>query len=60
MARAEGAPAFTMNQLAAFVAVAEAGTISGAAERLRRGARSHPSGALGLTPGLDAHRGADP
>lgn len=34
MAKAEGAPAFTMNQLAAFVAVAEAGTISGAAERL--------------------------
>ncbi|MGY1644413.1 LysR substrate-binding domain-containing protein [Geodermatophilus sp. SYSU D00703] len=34
MARAEGAPAFTMNQLAAFVAVAEAGTISAAAERL--------------------------
>ncbi|QCX26816.1 LysR substrate-binding domain-containing protein [Nocardioides jishulii] len=34
MARAEGVPAFTMNQLAAFVAVAEAGTISGAAERL--------------------------
>lgn len=34
MARAEGAPAFTLNQLAAFVAVAEAGTISGAAERL--------------------------
>src|SRR4029453_1677139 len=33
-ARAGGAPAFTMNQLAAFVAVAEAGTISGAAERL--------------------------
>ena len=34
VARAEGVPAFTMNQLAAFVAVAEAGTISGAAERL--------------------------
>jgi DNA-binding transcriptional LysR family regulator len=34
MARAEGAPAFTMNQLAAFVAVAEAGTISAAAEKL--------------------------
>ncbi|KRE43375.1 LysR substrate-binding domain-containing protein [Knoellia sp. Soil729] len=34
MAKAQGAPAFTINQLAAFVAVAEAGTISGAAERL--------------------------
>ena len=34
VARAEGVPAFTMNQLAAFVAVAEAGTLSGAAERL--------------------------
>ena len=34
VARAEGAPAFTMNQLAAFVAVAEACTISAAAERL--------------------------
>ena len=34
MARAKGVPAFTMNQLAAFVAVAEAGTISGAAEKL--------------------------
>ncbi len=34
MAKAEGAPAFTMNQLAAFVAVAEAGSISGAAKRL--------------------------
>lgn len=34
MTRAEGAPAFTMNQLAAFVAVTEAGTISGAAEKL--------------------------
>lgn len=34
MAKAEGVPAFTMNQLAAFVAVAEAGTISGAAEKL--------------------------
>lgn len=34
MARAKGVPAFTMNQLAAFVAVAEAGTLSGAAERL--------------------------
>ena len=34
MSKADGAPAFTMNQLAAFVAVAEAGTISAAAERL--------------------------
>ncbi|SNR59119.1 LysR family transcriptional regulator [Blastococcus mobilis] len=34
MSKAEGAPAFTMNQLAAFIAVAEAGTISAAAERL--------------------------
>lgn len=34
MAKAKGVPAFTMNQLAAFVAVAEAGTIAGAAERL--------------------------
>lgn len=34
MAKAEGVPTFTMNQLAAFVAVAEAGTISGAAEKL--------------------------
>jgi DNA-binding transcriptional LysR family regulator len=34
VAKADGAPAFTMNQLAAFVAVAEAGTISAAAEKL--------------------------
>ncbi|MBB3082413.1 LysR family transcriptional regulator [Geodermatophilus sabuli] len=34
MAKADGAPAFTMNQLAAFVAVAEAGTITAAAEKL--------------------------
>ncbi|MEX0428513.1 LysR substrate-binding domain-containing protein [Nocardioides sp. DS6] len=34
MAKVEGAPAFTLNQLAAFVAVADAGTIAGAAEEL--------------------------
>lgn len=34
MARIDGAPAFTLNQIAVFVAVAEAGTIVGAAERL--------------------------
>jgi DNA-binding transcriptional LysR family regulator len=34
VSKAEGAPAFTMNQLAAFLAVAEAGTISAAAEKL--------------------------
>ncbi|MEP9384241.1 LysR family transcriptional regulator [Nocardioides sp. KR10-350] len=34
MAKVEGAPAFTLNQIAAFLAVADAGTISGAAERL--------------------------
>jgi len=34
VARVEGAPAFTLNQLAAFVAVADAGTISGAAAEL--------------------------
>jgi DNA-binding transcriptional LysR family regulator len=34
VAKADGAPAFTINQLAAFVAVAEAGTISAAAEKL--------------------------
>ncbi|UMG91674.1 LysR family transcriptional regulator [Nocardioides sp. TF02-7] len=34
MAKAVDVPAFTMNQLAVFVAVAEAGTISAAAERM--------------------------
>jgi DNA-binding transcriptional LysR family regulator len=34
VAKVEGAPAFTMNQLAAFIAVAEAGTITAAAEKL--------------------------
>ncbi len=34
MARIEGAPAFTLNQVAVFVAVAESGTIAAAAERL--------------------------
>jgi DNA-binding transcriptional LysR family regulator len=34
VAKAEGVPAFTINQLAVFVAVAEAGTISAAAEKL--------------------------
>lgn len=34
MARAEGVPTYTMRQLAAFVSVAETGTIAGAAERL--------------------------
>lgn len=34
MARIEGAPAFTLNQVATFVAVAEAGTIVAAGERL--------------------------
>lgn len=35
MTRPDAVPTFTMRQLAAFVAVAETGTISGAAERLR-------------------------
>lgn len=34
MSRAENLPTYTMRQLAAFVAVAETGTISGAAERM--------------------------
>ncbi|MQW75126.1 LysR family transcriptional regulator [Nocardioides sp. dk4132] len=34
MARAEGVPTVTINQLAAFVAVTDAGTISGAAQQL--------------------------
>ena len=34
MTKAEGVPAFTINQLAVFVAVAEAGTISAASEQL--------------------------
>lgn len=34
MATVEGAPAFTLNQIAVFVAVADAGTLAGAAERL--------------------------
>lgn len=34
MSKVEGGPAFTLNQVAVFVAVAEVGTISGAAERL--------------------------
>ncbi|MFD2396017.1 LysR family transcriptional regulator [Prauserella oleivorans] len=34
MSRAENLPTYTMRQLAAFVAVAETGTIGGAAERM--------------------------
>lgn len=34
MAKVEGAPAFTLNQIAVFVAVADAGTIAGAAAHL--------------------------
>ncbi|QNG18134.1 LysR family transcriptional regulator [Rhodococcus triatomae] len=36
MSRIDNAPAYTMRQLAAFVAVAETGTISGAAERVHQ------------------------
>ncbi|MCW2695596.1 MAG: hmgA [Modestobacter sp.] len=52
MSRAEGAPASTMDQLAAFTAVAEAGTISAAAERLPVSPSALPAARSGLERAL--------
>jgi hypothetical protein len=53
VAKVPDVPSFTINQLAAFVAVAETGTLSAAAQRLHVSA----SAALGATaPGPDGVR----
>lgn len=54
MARAEGVPTFTMNQLAAFVAVADVGTISGAAQQLHLSASALSANLTELERSLNA------
>ncbi len=54
MARAEGVPTFTINQLAAFVAVADVGTISGAAQQLHISASALSANLTELERALDA------
>lgn len=53
MAKAVGAPSFTMAQLASFVAVAEAGTISGASARLHVSPSALSSAVTELERALD-------
>lgn len=54
MARTEGVPTFTMNQLAAFVAVADVGTITGAAQQLHVSASALSSSLTELERTLNA------
>lgn len=55
MARSEGTPAFTLNQLAAFVTVADSGTISEAAQRLHVSPSAVSAAITELERSLHAH-----